>query len=53
MKLSKMNITGQLDSAGAEKFAACVGIAYVIAAIGAACGGVAMLIWATRGWWSI
>src|SRR5260363_272122 len=33
-----MNISGQLDSEGAKQFAARIGIAYVIAAIGAARG---------------
>ncbi len=51
MKFTKMNITGQLDSAGAEKFAARIGISYVIAALGAACGEVATLIWAVHAWW--
>ncbi|WP_158641828.1 hypothetical protein [Candidatus Glomeribacter gigasporarum] len=46
-----MNITGQLDSEGAKQFAARIGMAYVIAAIGAACGGIATLIWAVHAWW--
>ncbi|WP_061938492.1 hypothetical protein [Collimonas pratensis] len=36
MKLTKMNVTGQLDSQGAEKFASRIGVSYIIAAIGAA-----------------
>ena len=45
-----MQLTGQLDSSGAEKFATRIGLSYVIAAIGAACAGVAALVWAIR-WW--
>ena len=37
MKFAKMNVTGQLDSQGGEKFASRIGVSYIIAAIG---GGV-------------
>ncbi|WP_211475049.1 hypothetical protein [Collimonas humicola] len=50
MKFTKMNVTGQLDSQGAEKFASRIGVSYIIAAIGAASAGAAALIWAIR-WW--
>lgn len=54
MKFTKMNMTGQLDSQGAEKFASRIGISYIVvsigAAIGAASAGVAALILAIR-WW--
>lgn len=44
MKFTKMNMTGQLDSQGAEKFASRIGISYIVVAIGAASAGVAALI---------
>lgn len=34
MKIIKMNVTGQLDSRGADRFAARIGMSYVIAAVG-------------------
>ena len=41
MKFTKMNVTGQFDAEGAERFASRIGASYVIAAIGAACAGIA------------
>jgi hypothetical protein len=39
-----MNVTVQLDSQGAEKFASRIGVSCIIAAIGAASAGAAALI---------
>lgn len=50
MKFTKMNVTGQLDAEGAEKFAARVGTSYVIASVAAALAALAGLIHAIR-WW--
>ncbi|HWX01450.1 hypothetical protein [Collimonas sp.] len=46
----KMHLTVQLDERLAERFAALVGISYLVAAIGVACAGAAALILAIR-WW--
>jgi hypothetical protein len=46
----KMDVIGQLDADGSKRFATLVGRAYVIGAIGAACAGLAALVWAVR-WW--
>lgn len=50
MKFTKMNVTGQLNPKGAEKFAARVGMSYIIASVAAAIGAIAALIHAVR-WW--
>lgn len=47
MKFTKMTVTGQLDAAGADRFARRLAAAYVLAAIGVTAGG---LIVAIR-WW--
>ncbi|UXC37205.1 hypothetical protein [Cupriavidus gilardii] len=45
-----MKVTGELDAEGAKQYAARLGVAYVIGSIGAACAGIAALVWAIR-WW--
>jgi hypothetical protein len=50
MKFTKMNVTGQLDPKGAEKFAARIGASYVIASIAAILAALAGIIHAVR-WW--
>lgn len=45
-----MNVTGQLDSRGADRFAARIGMSYVIAAVGVLIASIAGLIAAVR-WW--
>jgi hypothetical protein len=47
----KMHLTVQLDARSAEKIAAIVGISHLVAAVGVACAGAAVLIWAIRWWW--
>ena len=50
MNLTKMNVTGQLDERGAERFAARIGTSYVIAAIAALIGAIGVFVHAIR-WW--
>lgn len=50
MKFTKMNVTGQLYSDGAEKFASRIGASYVIASVAAIVAALAALIHAVR-WW--
>lgn len=50
MKITKMNLTGQLGERGAERFARQIGLSYVIAAVGVLAAGVAGLVAAIR-WW--
>lgn len=50
MKFTKMTVTGQLDAAGADRFARRMAVAYMIAAVGMAAAGMAGLVYAIR-WW--
>ncbi|UXY14756.1 hypothetical protein N8I74_15745 [Chitiniphilus purpureus] len=50
MKITKMNVQGQLDSDGAAQFAKRIGDAYVIASCSAFVAAVAAVIAAIR-WW--
>lgn len=50
MKITKMNVTGQLDPHGADRFARQIGLSYVLAAIGVLVAGLAGLVAAVR-WW--
>ena len=50
MKFTKMTVTGQLNAAGADRFARRIAVAYVLAALGIAAGGLAGLVLAIR-WW--
>ncbi|WP_155895501.1 hypothetical protein [Comamonas aquatica] len=50
MKFTKMTLTGQLDAAGADRFARRLATAYVLASIGITAGGLGALIVAIR-WW--
>ena len=50
MKITKMTVTGQLDAAGADRFARRIAVAYVLAALGIAAAGLAGLVLAIRSW---
>ncbi|BDR09596.1 hypothetical protein CTTA_3470 [Comamonas testosteroni] len=50
MKFTKMTVTGQLDAAGADRFARRIAVAYVLAALGITAAGLGGLIAAIR-WW--
>ena len=39
MKFTKMTVTGQLDAAGADRFARRIAVAYVLAALGITAAG--------------
>ena len=50
MKFTKMTVTGQLDAAGADRFARRIAVAYVQVALGITSAGLAGLLLAIR-WW--